>query len=55
MSFVGKVASAITIAQGAVEVNPAKAVAGASLYVANSKLQKKEKDASEHTANQKGE
>lgn len=53
LSFVGKVASAITIAQGAAEVNPAKAVAGAALYTANSNLQKKKSP--EQTASQKGE
>lgn len=53
LSFIGKVASAVTMAQGIAENNPAKTVAGAMLYRTNSKIDKNKEN--EQEAKQKGE
>lgn len=53
LSFIGKVASAITMSQGIAERNAAKTVAGAALYRANSKINENKEN--EQQGSQRGE
>ena len=53
LSFIGKVASAITMSQGIAERNVAKTVAGAALYRANSKITENEEN--KQQGSQRGE